>query len=207
MKRLLLFIISFFALQAYADSRSADLLTRLSSKVESYGNYEVNFSVAVQGQRELIEGYYVVSGDRYAIEVDDKRVFSDGRVRYEIDNDYEEVVISRANPASRNILENPAKAFSFLDGNFESVYVGAERFDGVACDIISLKPLSREFGITEITLYIDSSATLPRGIRYRIDNSSITVTVKRFERLAALRESVFAFDRQEYRGYEIIDFR
>jgi outer membrane lipoprotein-sorting protein len=104
-------------------------------------------------------------------------------------------------------LENPVKAFSFVDGNFEPTYVGTERFDGVACDVVSLRPLSREFGITNIMLYIDPSTSLPRGVKYQIDNSYITVTVKRFERLSSVNNSLFSFDRQDYRGYEIIDFR
>ena len=78
--------------------------------------YGVKFGV-VSGDYEA-RGSYVVEGDSYYLVLGDAEVFADGAVRREVDNRRREVTVTEVDTASRNILNNPVRAFDFLGSEY-----------------------------------------------------------------------------------------
>ena len=198
------------ALCVNADERSSALLNRLSSRIEGYGNYRVEFTVYIPGlQPQQIEGYYLVNGDKYYISVEDSEVYCDGKVKYEVNRADREVTIDAVNPAERNILSNPTRAFEFLDGSFTHSVQGEVSVGEKRCDRILLSPVDKTLGLSQVTLDVDRETGLPVRLSYRLEGASapISIGIDRIVPHAAADPASFVFNRSKYKGFEMIDFR
>ena len=106
--------------QAAADTK--DVLAGLKQYIAKMGRYEAAF--ALQAGDYKAEGRYLVDGDTYHIVVGDiAEVFCDGKVRYEGDNEREEVNIDVVDASSRNILDNPTRCFDFVGSEYRATVV------------------------------------------------------------------------------------
>lgn len=211
MKRYVLVCVLWLAaLCANADERSSALLNKLSSLIGGYGNYRVEFTVYIPDlQPQQIEGYYLVNDDKYYISVEESEVYCDGKIKYEVNRADREVTIDAVNPAERNILSNPTRAFEFLDGSFTHSAQGEVLVEEKRCDRILLRPVDKALGLSEVTLDVDRQSGLPVRLAYRLEGSSapISIGIDRIVPHAAADPSVFAFNRSKYKGFEMIDFR
>ncbi len=205
--------------QIPAGDRAAQMLSALSARIKAMGSYRVDFTVDVEGRE--ITGWYVVSGNRYRLVTPQAEVVCDGKVKYEISRENREVIIDRVNTADRNILSNPTRAFDLAGGGFTSSYVGERSVDEVLCDVLRLEPrvggdglsgndaLGGSDALNGIELAVARKDGLPRAIVYSADGLSddIHVSVNSFSAGATVENSTFIFDKKNYPGYEIVDFR
>lgn len=207
MKKLLFTILMIScSLPAVADGRADGVLRKLTAKIAAMGDYTAEFEVSAEGNR--ITGIYAVNGDKYYMETSEYEVVCDGRTRWEINHSDEEVLIDNPDPADRNILSNPTRAFEFAPDIFVSAYKGEEQRSGKTADIVELKPRDTKSPLQRITLVVDRTTGLPVEMRYLSDGLSEDVVVRMVKIEAGLpKKAVFAFDRSKYKGYDIVDFR
>lgn len=192
---------------SYADERSSELLKELSEKIASLGNYHVGFTVHAEGNTS--EGEYVISGDKYYIRVDDIEEICDGKNKYEINHADEEVVIDKVNTKEVGILSNPAKMFDFADESFTHSYEGEMTEKCQACNFILLQPRDKNTSVKNIVLAIEKATGLPFMLKYSVEglNGEIEIFVDKITADRKTPDSRFNFDKKEYKGYEMIDFR
>ena len=117
MKRWLLLAVLLCGTVRAAENRAGEILERLAAGFRAMKGYEVTFEVEAGEYRT--GGSYAVEGQGYFLTLGDAEVFCDGTVRYEVDNARREVTIVGVDTASRNILNNPVKAFDFLDSEYD----------------------------------------------------------------------------------------
>ncbi|WP_337439895.1 hypothetical protein [Alistipes sp.] len=179
--------------------RAEELLRRLVASIRALGDYGVSF--AVESGDQTVEGHYSVSGNRYSMTLGDAEVFCDGKVRYEVDHRRREVVIDRVNESSRNIVDNPTRAFDFLDAQYRASLVS----EVGSCAVVRLTPAEGgALPVGSILLEVDTSAAKPRSLTYDFDGEQIVVRVSR---IAAEHAALRTFDASACKGYEFIDFR
>lgn len=179
--------------------RAEELLRRLAASIRALGDYGVSF--AVESGDQTVEGHYSVSGNRYSMTLGDAEVFCDGKVRYEVDHRRREVVIDRVNESSRNIVDNPTRAFDFLDAQYRASLVS----EVGSCAVVRLTPAEEgALPVGSILLEVDTSAAKPRSLTYDFDGEQIVVRVSR---IAAEHAALRTFDASACKGYEFIDFR
>lgn len=78
---------------AYADAKSKTLLDALTTRMNGYNSYEVQFTVRMDQEFGDMPGRIVVSGNRYYVSVNGAEVFFDGKVRQTYNSRDNEVVI------------------------------------------------------------------------------------------------------------------
>ena len=179
MKRSVLLLAALFAVfSVQADNRPQAVLKQLTAALGALEGYSVVFEVHTDG--DVVPGYYEVSGDNYYMHVNGQEVYGDAEFRYEIDPDRKEVVIDRVDLTSHNLLNNPTRAFDFIDGEY-------------AASLLSEKGSTAVIRLTPPTAVIYEID----GDRVRIDIRSVTVH----------EASPRTFDAENYAGYEWIDFR
>lgn len=198
MRRFLVLILALFvASVAMADERSQEVLRSVSEYVRGLGEYDAEFDVRAGEYRA--EGRYGVAGDAYHIKLDQAEVYSDGKVRYEVDHERKEVNIDVMDLQSRNILDNPTRCFDFVGDDYASmVYaeVGGE---------ITLLLRANDTSIEgDIYLTVTKNTGRPRKIVYVLYDDRIEVDITSLERR---KGAVARYDGSRYRGYEIVDFR
>ena len=99
---------------AYADAKSKTLLDALTTRMNGYNSYEVQFTVRMDQEFGDMPGRIVVSGNRYYVSVNGAEVFFDGKVRQTYNSRDNEVVIETPDPSDNNILSNPARFSGFM---------------------------------------------------------------------------------------------
>ena len=168
------------------------VLVGLSQNIAKLGRYEAAFSLQV--------GDYKADGDAYHIVVGNAaEVYCDGKVRYEVDKEREEVNIDVVDASSRNILDNPTRCFDFVGSDYRATVVAQDEKQTV------LKLVSTDEKVEgEIFLTLDAATYTPKEIEYRLYDERFNVKILS---LAKSKSSPSKFDRSRYRDYEIIDFR
>ena len=200
MKRLLLLIAFVAGIQAVsAAGRATEILEKLAAGFRAMPGYGVNFEV-VSGDYKN-RGSYVVEGRNYYLVLADAEVFADSVVRYEIDNRRREVTVTEVDAASRNILNNPVRAFDFLGSEYAASLAGEQ--EGRA--VVRLTPApGNTSSAGNIVLTVDTAAMRPVSLRYDYDGEQVQVSVLGIK---PLETPLKAFAKDNYAGYEFIDFR
>ena len=182
---------------AVADEQSKTALQRVAHYVEALGAYDAKFKV--EAGDYTTEGSYAVSGDNYYITLDEAEVYSDGKVRYEVDHNREEVNVDKVDLTSRNVLDNPTRCFDFVDSGYES-----DMFEqNGSQQTIHLR--STDAAIEgDIYLTIDAASARPQKLEYKLYDDIIVVDVISLEKR---KTKINSFDKSKYKDYEIIDFR
>ena len=195
------FIILFVALclplalfaQQEGDAWLKDLDTTLGNKFAM----EVEVNVA----EEPITGYFMVDGDGYYISLGIMEVYSDGKVRYEINNERKEVSEDRVDLKSHDLLTNPTRAFSFLDSEFKMAMRSAHDAN---TKYIDLTP-REDIGITTITLALKRSGArvMPEAVSYYYDGDVVTITMQLID---ATSWKLPRWNKASYAAYDIVSF-
>jgi outer membrane lipoprotein-sorting protein len=184
------------------DNDTKALIGRLSEQMRSMENYEVSFAVKSGDQK--IKGYYAVSGEKYYISIGDAEVFCDGEARYEVNAQNKEVTVDAVDTKSHNILTNPTRAFDFIDGEFNFTTVGTE--NGITT--VKLTSTAENAALGVIFVALDAATAQPRSLTYDVDGAQIIIEIASIDELTGMVDiSMFTFDKNNYRGYEIVDFR
>lgn len=182
-----------------AADRAAGILAGVRDGFRALGVYGVSFEV--RSDEYVTRGRYAVEGEGYYLVLGDAEVYCDGAVRYEVDNRRREVTIDVVDTDSRNILNNPVHAFDFLGSEYAASLVGEQ--EGHA--VVRLTPApGNTSSAGNIVLTVDTAAMRPVSLRYDYDGEQVQVSVLGIK---PLETPLKAFAKDNYAGYEFIDFR
>lgn len=182
-----------------AADRAAGILAGVRDGFRALGAYGVSFEV--RSDEYVTRGRYAVEGEGYYLVLGDAEVYCDGAVRYEVDNRRREVTIDVVDSDSRNILNNPVHAFDFLGSEYAASLAGEQ--EGRA--VVRLTPApGNTSSAGNIVLTVDTAAMRPVSLRYDYDGEQVQVSVLGIK---PLETPLKAFAKDNYAGYEFIDFR
>ena len=200
MKRFLVLIALAVGIQAVsAAGRATEILEKLAAGFRAMPGYSVDFEVVAGDYNN--RGSYVVEGRNYYLALADAEVFADSVIRYEIDNRRPEVTVTEVDAASRNILNNPVRAFDFLGSEYVPTLVS----EAGGCAVVRLTPAAgNDSPAGNVTVTVDTATMRPLSLSYDYDGEQVQISVLG---VAPLSGHVRVFDRQAYAGYEFIDFR
>ena len=113
----MLIVVALFAVGSLSAQSATEWLTNLNKGLGERYAMDLFVEVgAVDSVDDQLSGYFIVEGDSYYITLGVMEVYSDGKLRYEINNERKEVVEDRVNLESVDLLSNPTRAFRFLPG-------------------------------------------------------------------------------------------
>lgn len=200
MKRFLVLIALAAGIQTVsAAGRATEILEKLAAGFRAMPGYSVDFEVAAGDYKS--RGSYVVEGRRYYLALADAEVFADSVVRYEIDNRRREVTVTEVDAASRNILNNPVRAFDFLGSEYVPTLVS----EAGGRAVVQLTPSAgNDAPAGSVVVTVDTATMRPLSLSYDYDGEQVQVRVLG---IAPLAGHVRVFDKNACAGYEFIDFR
>jgi hypothetical protein len=182
---------------AMAQGGASQTLQQVAKYVKSLGRYEVSFTL-LAGEYSA-KGYFRVDGDSYYMTVGTSEVYCDGKVRYEVDNNREEVNVDNVDLTSRNVLDNPTRCFDFVDSGYESKMYAQDGAE-TTIHLRSTDPAIEG----DIFLTVDATTAKPKRLEYKLYDDVIVVDVLSLKKRA---ERVKSFNKSSYKDYEMIDFR
>ncbi len=199
MRKIVILFVALFSTLGVVRAQSAkEWLTKLDNSLGE--RYAMHIAVTV-AEGAPISGYIMVEGDAYYISLGIMEVYSDGKLRYEINNERKEVVEDRVNLEACDLLSNPTRAFAFVPQEFSSEVTSAtnERVT------LRLTPKSDAMGIDSITLTLERSGSqvVPVAISYDYDGDAVAITLSRADVSDA---KLPRWDKSAYRAYDIVSF-
>ncbi len=164
-------------------------------------HYATSIAVEAEGM-DSMRGYFVVEGDSYYLTLGAMEVYSDGKLRYEVNNSRKEVVEDRANLEARDLLSNPTRAFEFVEGEY-NISIKESSASGVT---LSIEPTEQSYGDMqiELTLSREGERVLPRKVAYNYDGEHYAISLELLDNVAL--EPVPEWNRGDYRAYDIVSF-
>ena len=197
-KLITLFVLLLSTLGAVSAQSAQEWLIKLNTSLGE--RYAMNISVKV-GEEAPLTGFIMVEGDAYYITLGIMEVYSDGKLRYEINNERKEVVEDRVNLEACDLLSNPTRAFTFVPQEFLSEVTSASN-ERVT---LKLTPKSEAMGIDSIILTLErnGSKVVPAAISYDYDGDAVAITLSRAD---VSDVKLPRWDKSAYRAYDIVSF-
>ena len=186
----------FCALNLSAQSSARQWIEGLNYTLDD--RYALYMKVDAYG--ENINGYFMVDKDSYYIQLGTMEVYSDGKYRYEINNERKEVTEDRVNLESRDLLSNPTRAFEFLESEFkatisENIHNGA---------ILKLVPKqSSDIKAVYVSVVWKDNRIIPLAIKYDYDGEEVSIALVMADAQSAVLPR---WDKNNYRTYDIVSF-
>ena len=202
MRKIVLSVVALFAVGSLSAQSATEWLSNLNKGLGERYAMDLFVEVgAVDSVHDQLSGYFIVEGDSYYITLGVMEVYSDGKLRYEINNERKEVVEDRVNLESVDLLSNPTRAFRFLPEEFSASVVKSSSNEVV----LSLVPKSDDMGITAILLSLErkGSAVTPKKVSYDYDGDLVTITLAMLD---SSDLSMRKWDKSAYRAYDIVSF-
>ncbi len=201
MKKLLVLLFSLLSLTSWAaENRAEEIVGQLSKKFLAMKSYGAEFEITVGDQ--LSAGGYVVSNGSYYMHLGTAEAYGDDKIRYEVDNDRREVVIVDVMPDSHVVLENPVRAFDYIDEEYRPELVSESDSEIVLKLYPVDEPNTAQWMV--VTLTLDKTLT-PRSLIY--DSEGDDKIYVRLLRITEGDKGFKTYDAKNYKGYEMIDFR
>lgn len=148
-----------------------------------------------------IKGYFMVEEDSYYIQLGIMEVYSNGKLRYEINNERKEVTEDRVDLSSVDLLTNPTRAFEFVEDEFTAT-IEEDIHNGV---ILKLVP-KEDIGISAIYVSVvnDGKGNItPHAIKYDYEGDEVAIALI----MADATGSVLPrWNKSSYTSYDIVSF-
>ncbi|MCD8185403.1 MAG: hypothetical protein LUD68_02800, partial [Rikenellaceae bacterium] len=81
-KKILLILFLLPVLVCRADERSQEILRKMAALFQSYYSYSIDFTANMQGEFRDLDGFLIVSGEKYYLDISASESFFDGRKGY-----------------------------------------------------------------------------------------------------------------------------
>lgn len=193
MRKFIAILMMFATLSAVADERGEKRLETISRYYSSLGRYSVSFVMRVGNEQH--NGVMVVDGKNSYMKAADMEVFITDSLRYEVRGDVKEIILDRADVYEKELL-NSLNGLSHIATDYtieESVENG--------CVALRLTPKK-----SGETIYV---VTTPDGksvakLQYGAGENRVDISVKSCQ---TTTQRVPIFSKEEYKGFELIDFR
>ncbi len=185
----------------FADQPSEQLLAKVTAAIYDLGVYGADIAVSSYGANPIV-GRYEVDGENYYLNIAGQEMFGADNTKYEVYRDRQEVIIDRLLPREAgNILDNPTRAFDFVESGFES----SISLNSGTTQTVMLTPNSDSgLDVEHVELVVDSEKLLPTQISYSMDGEVITIKITN---LKTMKRAIKIYDESNYVDFEIIDFR
>jgi hypothetical protein len=200
-----IFVIICLLLSAMSLSAQTTANEWLASLEASLGNryaYTISVNVDMSESQATLDGRVMVEGDSYYMSLEAMEVYSDGKLRYEVNNQRKEVTEDRVDLESRDLLTNPTRAFRFAPEEFQ-LSLRYSHNDEVA--VVDLTPRDTNLGITAISLSLvrEGGKVYPRQIAYDYDGDSVVIAIGEYE---AGGWTLPKWSKTNYKAYDIVSF-
>ncbi|MEZ0452667.1 LolA family protein [Sphingobacterium thalpophilum] len=209
---LLSFLLFLSGQQGYAQNDAAKaLLNKVSQKYNSYKTIQASFTLAVKqanGGSHADAGtlYLDKANNKYQVSTKNQVLISDSKTQWNIMKAEQEVEVSEASNSTAEI--NPTNIFTFYTSGFKYALAGAEKVKGMNLSVVELSPVDSKRNYTKIKLRInktnnqiyDTTVFDKSGNRY-------TYTLTSQEGNKSLPSSLFTFNKNNYKGFDIVDLR
>ncbi len=217
MKKQLWFIVGLllmiYSQNSYAqnDAAAKALLTKVSQKYNTYKTIQANFSLLIKqanGGSHTDAGtlYLDKANNKYQVNTKNQVLISDAKTHWNIMKAEKEVEISDASNSTNEI--NATNIFSFYTTGFKYTLTNAEKVNGLTLNVVNLTPVDSKKNYSKIKLRINKATNLIYDTTiFDKSGNRYTYTLASQQGNKALSDNLFVFNKNDYKGFDIVDLR
>ena len=203
---LVLLVLSISA-QAQDAAKAKALLDKVSAKVKTYKNIQIEFKYTLQNLKENInqenKGNVTLSGNQYVLNFLGVTKMCDGKKLYTISAEDEEISISSVGKNEED-TDTPAKMLTFFNKGFKYAWDITQNVKGKKIQYVKLTPISSKDERKEILVGIDTKTNqVYNTITVGKKGTKVTLTVNSFKTNLTLPKNQFTFVKSKYPNYYI----
>ena len=203
----LLLIILSISTQAQDAAKAKALLDKVSAKVKTYKNIQIDFKYSLQNTKENInqdsKGNVTLSGNQYLLNFMGVTKMSDGKKIYTISKEDEEISIASVG-GSEDDNDTPAKMLTFFNKGFKHAWDISQTIKGKKIQYVKLIPISSKDERKQILVGIDVATNqIYNTITVGKNGTRVTLTVNSFKTNLPLPKNQFTFVQSKYPNYYI----
>ena len=185
-----------WAISVSAQSSAREWIEGLNYTLDD--RYALYMKVTAYG--EQMNGYFMVEKDSYYIQLGSMEVYSDGKLRYEVNNTRKEVTEDRVNLDSRDLLTNPTRAFAFVESEFTAT-ISEKIHNGVILKLVPKQ--SADITAVYVSVVWRDNRIVPMAIKYDYDGQEVMIALV----MADVNSAVMPrWNKSAYKSYDIVSF-
>jgi len=194
---------------AQNETKAVELLDEVSTKIAAYKTIYVEFKNTLENLEENIQqdtkGKATLKGEKYVVEMLGTTTIFDGKKKFTILPEDEEVNISEPD---ENDEITPAEFFSFYKDGYTYSWDIVQNVDGKKIQFVKLMPIASDSEFKYVLLGIDTKTKhIYKLIQIGKNGSNYHLTITLFKTNLDLPNKMFEFNRTKYEseGYIIND--
>ena len=197
----LLFGLLFCCVGLSAQTTPVEWIAALNKTLGQRYAYGITINATSADNTNTMHGAFKVDGDAFYLRVAQMEVYSDGKLRYEINNERKEVTEDRVNLKSHDLLANPTRAFMFLDKEFDMSLRPMSDANSVYVDLVP----RADIGMSKITLALrrNGGRVEPQTISYFYDSDVVVINLHTMDSVAW---TLPRWNKNNYKAYDMVSF-
>jgi outer membrane lipoprotein-sorting protein len=188
------------------DAKAKSILDAVSGNYKSKNNVYFKFIYGTGKGKNITKtepGIFYVSKDKYKLKIMGTEQIFDGNKIYNISAEDQEVTIAK--PTGNDQMFSPLNYIEEYKKGYDVKYMGKVNINGINVDYIKLLPTKKN-GIKEVNLFVNSPKNqLLKLEQFSTDGSVSVITISDYKENQTLNNSMFTFDRTQYKNYVITE--
>lgn len=199
------------------DAKAKGILDEVAAKTKTYTTIKAEFTTVMEKQvsntetkvTETQSGTLHLKGNKYKLEFKGQTIFCDGKTQWTYIKESNEVQINNAPDPKETDTPNPVNIFTIYEKGYKYKYEKEDVVNGVKVDIVNLYPLAADKKpYHTIRLTIDKVKKQIIAVKIINKNGTFTtISVKNFTTNTEMADTVFTFNKADYKGVEEVNLK
>lgn len=199
------------------DAKAKGVLYEVAAKTKTYTSIQTDFSSVTEkrvadGETKVTDtqsGTLQLKGDKYKLQFKGQTILSDGKTQWTYIKESNEVQVNNSPETKTTDNINPVNIFTLYEKGYKYKYEKEEIINGAKADVIALYPLDPDKKpYHTIKLNIDKAKKEIISVKILNKNGTFnTITVKNFTTNLEMPDTLFSFNKADYKGVEVVDLR
>ena len=193
-----------------ADTRSTELLNKVSKTYKAYKTIKASFTIAMKSAKATKavkqKGKLYLKGKMFRIEMAGQEIYCDGTTMWTYLKDANEVQITDYDPDALGI--SPSNIFTIHENGFKHRYISDVTEGKKTMHLIEMTPTDKKKPYFKVKTYINKVGSKIEKMEVSSKNGSkSTYSIDKFASNVKMSSSFFKFDAKKKPGVVEIDLR
>lgn len=204
------FQLTSLSLFAQYDDKALGILDEMSDKYRSIPAYEATFTQTLENQQadinEDFSGTITVKGEKFRLDMGGQEIINDGKTVWTYIPEINEVNIDNYSPDAGEMT--PSKIYAAYKNGYKYVYLEEQKNGSKSYDVIDLVPEDKNDQFFKIRLMIDQGDNMLKSwTMFDKSGNKYIYDITDFKVLKDIKDTFFKFEKDKYKGVEVVDLR
>ncbi len=205
----LLLLSAVMTTQAQNDPKAGEILDAMSAKYKAIPAFRASFTYSLEnpgsGVKENMSGDITVKNGKFYLKMGDQEIINNGSTVWMYLKESNEVNISDYEPEQEAIT--PTNIYTIYKKGYKYSYVEQKKEGGQLYDVVDLTPENKNNQIYKIRMMVNRKDRSVKNFKTFEKNGNRSYYVISKFTPTEVDDKTFVFDKNKYKGVEVVDLR